>query len=99
MSGLTARYGSRVEPRNGYGLTETSGGVLANFGAEYRQWPGSAGRPTPATEVRIAGADGSPLAEGEVGELWLRGQSLVRGYWNDPAATQLAFQDGVVQDG
>ncbi|GGY29462.1 class I adenylate-forming enzyme family protein [Streptomyces xanthochromogenes] len=99
VGGLTARHGSRIEPRNGYGLTETSGGVLANYGAEYRSWPGSAGRPTPVTEVRIAGPDGAPLADGEVGELWLRGQSLVRGYWNDPAGTQLAFQDGWFRTG
>ncbi|MBW3706751.1 long-chain fatty acid--CoA ligase, partial [Streptomyces griseus] len=48
---LTARYGERVEPRNGYGLTETSGGVLAHFGDAYGAEPGGAGRPTPVTEV------------------------------------------------
>ncbi|WP_399037355.1 class I adenylate-forming enzyme family protein [Streptomyces sp. ASQP_92] len=99
VTGLTARYGSRIEPRNGYGLTETSGGVLANVGAEYRSWPQGAGRATPVTEVRIAGPDGSGLADGEIGELWLRGQSLVRGYWNDPEATRLAFQDGWFRTG
>ncbi|WP_037647596.1 class I adenylate-forming enzyme family protein [Streptomyces flavidovirens] len=97
---LTARYGERIEPRNGYGLTETSGGVLANFGAAYRACPGSVGRPAPGVEVRIAGPQGQPLpegegeGEGEVGELWLRGQSLIRGYWNDPDATSQAFADG-----
>ncbi|MGX1885326.1 class I adenylate-forming enzyme family protein [Streptomyces sp. NPDC055287] len=91
---LTARYGERVEPRNGYGLTETSGGVMANFGAAYRAYPGSVGRPAPGTEVRIAGPGGQALADGEVGELWLRGQSVVRGYWNDPGATAQAFADG-----
>ncbi|MGW2862298.1 class I adenylate-forming enzyme family protein [Streptomyces sp. NPDC001205] len=99
VGGLTARYGSRIEPRNGYGLTETSGGVMANFGVEYRRWPDSVGRPTPVTEVRIAGAGGAPLPDGEVGELWLRGQSLIRGYWNDPGATRLAFQDGWFRTG
>ncbi|GGX21789.1 class I adenylate-forming enzyme family protein [Streptomyces chryseus] len=91
---LTAGYGERVEPRNGYGLTETSGGVMANFGASYRADPGSVGRPAPGTDVRVAGPQGQPLPEGEVGELWLRGQSLFRGYWNDPDATARAFADG-----
>ncbi|MFE9398700.1 class I adenylate-forming enzyme family protein [Streptomyces flavidovirens] len=91
---LTARYGERIEPRNGYGLTETCGGVLANFGAAYRAYPGSVGRPAPGMEVRIAGPQGQALPEGEVGELWLRGQSLIRGYWNDPDATSQAFADG-----
>ncbi|MFE5092784.1 class I adenylate-forming enzyme family protein [Streptomyces sp. NPDC056638] len=96
---LTARHGERIEPRNGYGLTETSGGVLANFGAEYRLHPASVGRPTPTTEVRIAGPAGEALPEGEVGELWLRGQSLVRGYWRDEAATAQAFTDGWFRTG
>ncbi|MET8272493.1 class I adenylate-forming enzyme family protein [Streptomyces sp. NPDC005096] len=96
---LTARYGERIEPRNGYGLTETCGGVLANFGADYRLHPGSVGRPTPTTEVRIAGPAGEALPEGEIGELWLRGQSLVRGYWHDEAATAEAFTDGWLRTG
>ncbi|MBT2393048.1 acyl--CoA ligase [Streptomyces sp. ISL-1] len=91
---LTARYGQRIEPRNGYGLTETCGGVLANYGAGYRENPQSVGRPTPATEVRIAGPDGHELPEGQVGELWLRGQALARGYWNNPGATAAAFHEG-----
>ncbi|MET8127245.1 class I adenylate-forming enzyme family protein [Streptomyces sp. NPDC005065] len=96
---LTARYGERIEPRNGYGLTETCGGVLANFGADYRLHPGSVGRPAPTTEVRIAGPAGEALPEGEIGELWLRGQSLVRGYWHNEAATAEAFTDGWFRTG
>ncbi|MGW8889497.1 class I adenylate-forming enzyme family protein [Streptomyces sp. NPDC055749] len=96
---LTARHGERIEPRNGYGLTETSGGVTANFGADYRNHPASVGRPTPVTEVRIAGPAGEALPDGEVGELWLRGQSLVRGYWRDEEATAAAFTDGWFRTG
>ncbi|WP_430541977.1 class I adenylate-forming enzyme family protein [Streptomyces roseofulvus] len=87
--GLAAGYGERIDPRNGYGLTETCGGVLANVGAEYRAHPGSVGRPSPATDVRIDGA-----GEDGVGELWLRGQSLFRGYWRNEAATRAAFAPG-----
>ncbi|MFB6527078.1 class I adenylate-forming enzyme family protein [Streptomyces sp. NPDC056399] len=95
VDGITAGYGERLEPRNGYGLTETSGGVLSNVGAEYRAHPGSVGRPTPVTEVRIDGPDA-----GGVGELWLRGQSLVRGYWGDEEATRAAFsEDGWFRTG
>ncbi len=87
--GLAAGYGERIDPRNGYGLTETCGGVLANVGAEYRAHPGSVGRPSPATQVRIEGA-----GDDGVGELWLRGQSLFRGYWRNPGATRAAFAPG-----
>ncbi|MFE7750409.1 class I adenylate-forming enzyme family protein [Streptomyces sp. NPDC057428] len=96
---LTARYGERIEPRNGYGLTETSGGVLANFGAVYRAHPDCVGTPTPVTEVRIADPAGEPVPDGEAGELWLRGQSLVRGYWRDEAATARAFAGGWFRTG
>ncbi|MGP9020295.1 class I adenylate-forming enzyme family protein [Streptomyces sp. BR1] len=96
---LTSRYGERIEPRNGYGLTETSGGVLANFGAEYRGWPDSVGRPTPTTLVRVVDVVGRDVPDGSVGELWLRCQSNIRGYWNDPAATELAFVDGWFRTG
>ncbi|MGW1814049.1 class I adenylate-forming enzyme family protein [Streptomyces sp. NPDC002125] len=96
---LTARHGERIEPRNGYGLTETSGGVLAVFGAEYRAHPDCVGTPTPVTEVRIAGPDGEEVPEGGTGELWLRGQSLVRGYWRDEEATAGAFTGGWFRTG
>ncbi|MFF5899369.1 class I adenylate-forming enzyme family protein [Streptomyces argenteolus] len=96
---LTARHGELIEPRNGYGLTETSGGVLANFGAEYRAHPDCVGTPTPVTEVRIAGPAGEAVPDGEPGELWLRGQSLVRGYWRDEAATAESFAGGWFRTG
>ncbi|WP_354641282.1 class I adenylate-forming enzyme family protein [Kitasatospora camelliae] len=88
---VAERFAGRVEARNGYGLTETCGGVLAHFGARYLAEPGSVGRPSPGVEIRIAGPDGSELAEGAVGELWVRGQAVFRGYRGDAGATAAAF--------
>ncbi|MFE7130020.1 class I adenylate-forming enzyme family protein [Streptomyces sp. NPDC057638] len=96
---LAERCGRRVEPRSGYGLTETSGGVLAHFGERYWNDPAGAGAPAPAVEIRVAGPHGGQLPDGEIGELWLRGQSLVRGYWRDAPATAAAFPDGWLRTG
>nr|WSW68695.1 long-chain fatty acid--CoA ligase [Streptomyces sp. NBC_00995] len=96
---LAAHCGEHIEPCSGYGPTETGGAVMANSGAEYRLHPGSAGRPTPSTEVRIAGPAGEALPEGETGELWLRGQALARGYWQDPEATARVFTGGWFRTG
>ncbi|WP_052390370.1 class I adenylate-forming enzyme family protein [Streptomyces sp. NRRL B-24484] len=92
LAGRIARqFGSRVEARNGYGLTETCGGVTAQVGARYLARPESIGRPCPAVEVRIADADGAPLPDGRIGELLLRGQPVFGGYRGDPDATAAAF--------
>ncbi|MGF1429309.1 class I adenylate-forming enzyme family protein [Kitasatospora sp. LaBMicrA B282] len=93
------QFEGRVEARNGYGLTEVCGGVIANVGARYLEHPESIGRPAPAVEVRIADRAGGALPDGEVGELWLRGQAVFRGYWHDPAATAAAFSGGWFRTG
>src|SRR4051812_24544206 len=48
------QFASRVAPGNGYGLTETSGAMIGNFGADYVARPDSVGKPlTPVNEVRV----------------------------------------------
>lgn len=93
----------RTAPGNGYGLTETSGAAIANFGADYVARPDSVGRPiSPVMGVRImdpADPDGDPLPAGEVGEIWLSGPTVVRGYFEDPVATAAAFVDGWFRTG
>ncbi|HEX6363852.1 MAG TPA: AMP-binding protein, partial [Albitalea sp.] len=48
---------------------------------------------TPA-RVRVADGDGHPLPDGEVGEVLVKGDSVMAGYWRDPAATAAAVRDG-----
>ncbi|NEB72895.1 acyl--CoA ligase [Streptomyces fulvissimus] len=73
----------------GAGGTEGAEGTAYNIDA------------TPVTEVRIVAPSGSgdPLPDGATGELWLRGQPLLRGYWRDPGATAEAFSDGWFRTG
>jgi long-chain acyl-CoA synthetase len=86
---------SRAAPGNGYGLTETSGAAIANFGPAYVANPESVGRPiSPVIDVQIVGADGEVAATGEVGEIWLKGPTIVRGYFGLERETAEAFTDG-----
>jgi acyl-CoA synthetase (AMP-forming)/AMP-acid ligase II len=86
---------ARAAPGNGYGLTETAGAAIANFGAAYVANPESVGKPiSPVIELRIADPLGEELPAGEVGEIWLKGPTVVAGYFGLPEETAAAFTDG-----
>jgi steroid-24-oyl-CoA synthetase len=92
---IDTQLASRAAPTNGYGLTETSGAAIANAGKAYVDRPDSVGTViSPVIEVRIVDADGTTLDAGGVGEIWLKGPTVVRGYFNNPEATAAAFRDG-----
>ena len=89
-----------------YGLTETTGAVTVLQHADHD--PGgprahllrSAGRPWGDVEIRIVDADtGADLPEGEVGEIWIRSQQNMKGYWANLEATAAAFPEGVDANG
>jgi len=82
----------------GYGLTETSpGAVVSRIDAEF---DGSIGLPIPSTEIMIAGEDGNPLPNGEIGEICLRGPQVMEGYWQRPADTaEVMLPDGWLRTG
>jgi len=91
---------SRAAPGNGYGLTETSGAAIANFGRAYVDNPESVGKPiSPVIELRIADVNGDPAPTGDVGEIWLKGPTVVRGYFGLDEETRNAFSDGWFQTG
>jgi len=88
------------QPGNGWGMTETAA-AFAGIGAEdYINRPSSCG-PAPAVgAIKIMSADGTrELACGEIGELWVMGPMVAKGYWNNPAATAQTFIDGWLRTG
>jgi len=54
----------------------------------------SVGLPASVVEVAIRDPQGAPLAAGEVGEICVRGDVVMSGYWNDPEGTAAALRDG-----
>jgi long-subunit acyl-CoA synthetase (AMP-forming) len=61
--------------------------------------PNTAGILVPGFTARIVREDGTDAATGETGELWLRGDSIVRGYWNNSQANANTFVDGWLRTG
>jgi long-chain acyl-CoA synthetase len=79
---------------NGYGLTETWGLVAVNTAGDYLARPDAVGLPLITNEIKLVDADGNEAPEGGTGELWVRGPSVMKGYWNRPEATSAAITDG-----
>ncbi len=74
---------------NGYGVTECSPNISQAVVGEPRT-DTSVGRVLPGVEVQLVGADQKPVAEGEVGELWVRGPNVMKGYYRAPDETAAA---------
>jgi long-chain acyl-CoA synthetase len=86
-------------PSNGYGLTETSSVTTLNAGIDYQAHPDSVGVPVPVCDVKVVDPAGATLPIGEVGELWIKGPNVVKGYFNKPEATAETFTDGWLHSG
>jgi long-chain acyl-CoA synthetase len=89
------------QPGNGWGMTETTATFTSHLGKDYENRPDSAGPAAPVGEMQIRDpADGKTvLAPGAVGELWVKGPQVVKGYWNKPEATAETFVDGWLRTG
>ena len=83
-----------------WGMTETQAGLYTRPGDPIETVAGSAGRPSPGTEVRIVGPDDTVLSADEEGELQVRGPLLFPGYFDHPDANRDAFSgDGWFRTG
>ena len=83
----------------GFGLTESNGVGAASSGRLFRARPQAAGQVSPIMELRIAEFDGTPVPDGETGEIWLRGVTLMQGYCGQPEATARAMEGGWFRTG
>ncbi len=82
----------------GYGLSETS--PVASFNLPDRERkPGSIGVALAGVELKLLDDEGNDAADGEVGEIAIRGENVMKGYWGKPEATAEAIVDGWFRSG
>lgn len=76
----------------GYGLSEASPVVSVNPRFGIRK-PGSIGLPIPGVQVKIVDPDMNELPVGEIGELAVKGENVMQGYYNRPEETKETIRD------
>ena len=83
-----------------YGMTETSPiSFQSDVNDPVDVRVSTVGRIQPHCEVKIVEDDGSTCAVGQTGELWTKGYLVMKGYWNDPEATQSSIENGWMKTG
>jgi acyl-CoA synthetase (AMP-forming)/AMP-acid ligase II len=83
---VTSAFGAPLY--NVWGATEVVGSVT--FGLQ----PGPVVRIVKGARIRLIDENGADVADGEVGELLIRGANVFDGYWNDPRATEESLKGG-----
>jgi long-chain acyl-CoA synthetase len=96
MRGFEDAFGCKI--LEGYGLSESS--PVASFNRPDRERkPGSIGIPIEGVEMKVVDDDGNDVAQGEVGEIVIRGHNVMKGYWNKPDETGETLVDGWLHTG
>ncbi len=88
-----------VAPTTGYGMTEVCGIISAVSSKFFIDRPASVGPAVPTLEAQCVDASGNALPPGEIGELWVRGASVIKGYLNRPEATAETITEGWLHTG
>jgi long-chain acyl-CoA synthetase len=84
---------------NCYGATETTSPSTIMPGELTAKHIDSVGLPCPGAQIIVVDADGHELPRGEIGEIWIHGASVIKGYWNNPKATAESFTAGFWHSG
>lgn len=92
---LTRR--ARIPVLDGLGMTETLHHVTSN--SLDQVVVGSVGRPLAGFSLKVVGEGGEPLPEGQVGELWVAGPTVMAGYFRQPEKTAAVLQGGWLRTG
>jgi long-chain acyl-CoA synthetase len=96
MRGFEEAFGCKV--LEGYGLSESS--PVASFNHPDRERkPGSIGTPIEGVEMKVVDDDSHEVAQGEVGEILIKGHNVMNGYWNREEATAETIVDGWLHTG
>jgi acyl-CoA synthetase (AMP-forming)/AMP-acid ligase II len=84
---------------NAYGATETTSPSTLMPGELTAAHIDSVGLPCPGVQIVVMDADGRELPRGEVGEIWIGGAQVIKGYWNNPTASAESFTGGFWHSG
>ncbi|MCB0914805.1 MAG: long-chain fatty acid--CoA ligase [Actinobacteria bacterium] len=96
LKGFEQAFGAVI--LEGYGLSETS--PVASFNhADRGRKAGSIGQPVDGVEFRLIDNEWNDVAEGEIGEIAIKGHNVMKGYLGNPEATEWAIRDGWFRSG
>jgi fatty-acyl-CoA synthase len=88
-----------IKIRQGYGLTEAGPSITSLHHDDCLRKRGSIGKFNFYVEAKLVSEDGIQVPKGTAGELWLKGPSVMKGYWNNPEANQKSFVKGWFKTG
>ncbi len=100
---LEAQF-NRFEHQTGFRILERYGMTEAGMIASNRIDPNgrkaqSVGYPLPGVEIRVVSPGGQDVSPGDVGEVWVRGENVFKGYWRMPEKTGESFENNWLKTG
>ncbi len=90
-------YAAGIPMYQGYGLSEATPVISCNMINNHKL--GTSGQVVANLEIQLRDSDGNPVPKGEKGEITVRGENVMKGYWKNPDATARTIKDGWLYTG